>query len=813
MSKIFNALALTIFLIINSTNSIAQFFPTYCPAITSTVYGPEAFTNKYYVNCAVTYTIANSGNRNFTLNHNIIPGTLKVDYGGLNAFKDDVKLTENYLGSPFNPSYLDSILGSVNLTSSSSFSILTNTFSVPPNINSMCFGGGFVGYDIGNTFSASSGVFTETFNLSYETLDNPFTTPPCVTLNYSSLTNCSGVSCNTCSSIPCKRDTTLIKEEFCPPYFFEASIITRAGTYYHNYTNVGGCDSIVKLVLIDDIGCAVDTSDRCWSEIACGHTHSLGIKTDGSLWAWGSNGNGELGLGAVGAVNVPVEVISDKAWVAIEAGSGFSLGIQANGTLWAWGLNTSGQLGDGTFVSQNIPVQVGTDNDWKSLAKFTGSFTSHVMAIKTNNTLWAWGNNYWGQLGLGNNININVPTQVGTSTFWKSAAIGQFGSLALNQFGQALACGANFSGQLGAGIWDGLGTGSNILLPCSTNTTINKIAYGSSTSYFISFASNILASGYNVNSNYGNDNNISYPYPIIGAGGVTNWNEIDGSIGNVIAIKNVTPLSAGTSGTQGTLWTWGTNIRGMIGNGNGTFTDQRTPFQVGRGNNWTKISGGGEHVGAINADGELWLSGRNIEGQIGDGTNFDKSVFTKVSCLASNNPFNINLNEFTAQAINETEAILNWKINKKENDIVFEIERSLDGIKFEKIGNVKGIAESQFNFIDKTASLKNYYRIKIIHPNQSAFYSKTEIVSFRLNNDITIFPNPVSDVLNFKNLSNANGLFNISIKNTVGQEVIKLKLDGMTSIQRIDVTHLQTGTYFIIIQNNTINKHLTFNKN
>ena len=104
----------------------------------------------------------------------------------------------------------------------------------------------------------------------------------------------------------------------------------------------------------------------------------------------------------------------------IAAGNGHTVAVKSDGTLWAWGSNSSGQLGDGTTINKYSPVQIGTDTNWKSVA--TGDL--HTVGLKTDGTLWAWGWNWNGQLGDGTTIQRNSPVQIGTATNWQSVAAG-----------------------------------------------------------------------------------------------------------------------------------------------------------------------------------------------------------------------------------------------------------------------------------------------------------------------------------------------------------------------------------------------------
>ena len=138
---------------------------------------------------------------------------------------------------------------------------------------------------------------------------------------------------------------------------------------------------------------------------------ALAIKTNGTLWGWGYNGNGELGTGDTTNRLSPTQIGSANTWIAVAVGSDFSLGLQANGTLWAWGNNSSGQLGTGNTTNYLVPTQVGTASNWSAIA----AGNNGSLALQSNGTAWSWGYNGYGQLGLGS-MDADThptPTQIG----------------------------------------------------------------------------------------------------------------------------------------------------------------------------------------------------------------------------------------------------------------------------------------------------------------------------------------------------------------------------------------------------------------
>ena len=134
------------------------------------------------------------------------------------------------------------------------------------------------------------------------------------------------------------------------------------------------------------LGTLTDWSNTGNYKIAAGGLSANAIKTDGTLWAWGSNVFGQLGDGTTVNKSSPVQVGTLTSWSQVSAGSSRALAIKTDGTLWAWGAGASGQLGDGTTVNRSSPVQIGTLTNWSQVS--SGSINGY--AIKTDGTLWSW---------------------------------------------------------------------------------------------------------------------------------------------------------------------------------------------------------------------------------------------------------------------------------------------------------------------------------------------------------------------------------------------------------------------------------------
>ncbi len=155
--------------------------------------------------------------------------------------------------------------------------------------------------------------------------------------------------------------------------------------------------------------------------ISMGASHGIILASDGSLWSWGENFVGwpVLGLGNVQTQTLLHRIGNDNDWTDISSSFTHCLALKSDGTIWGWGQNIYGQLGDGASGRRNsrrsAPVPTVAGNDWKQVA----AGGSHSLALKTDGTLWAWGNNWAGQLGIGSmNEEVHEATPVGAGTNW-----------------------------------------------------------------------------------------------------------------------------------------------------------------------------------------------------------------------------------------------------------------------------------------------------------------------------------------------------------------------------------------------------------
>ena len=256
-----------------------------------------------------------------------------------------------------------------------------------------------------------------------------------------------------------------------------------------------------------------------WSQIASsGPYSSVAIKTDGTLWAWGYNGYGSLGLGNTTNYSSPKQVGSLNTWYKLSGGTTFVLSIKTDGTLWSWGRNDSGQLGLGNITNYSSPMQVGALTTWSNVFSSSGS----SYAIKTDGTLWSWGNGLVGALGLGNTTYYSSPMQVGALTNWaKVTTNGANFALAVKTNGTLWGWGYNVNGQLG------LNNTTNYSSPKQVGslTTWAKTFGGSSYSMAIDTSGKLYAWGNNNVGQLGLSNTTNYSSPKQ-VGALTTWSSV-----------------------------------------------------------------------------------------------------------------------------------------------------------------------------------------------------------------------------------------------------------------------------------------------
>ena len=400
-----------------------------------------------------------------------------------------------------------------------------------------------------------------------------------------------------------------------------------------------------------------------WKHVSCGNAHTASVKTDGTLWTWGFNSGGQLGTNNTSSISTPVTTFAGgTTWKQVNAamGGNHTIALRDDGTnkeLFSFGNNVRGQLG--CAVSQNIPGEVFSyTNNWKQVS--SGRF--YVSAIRTDGTLWTWGNNSAAQLGDNSNVNKSTPvTTFAGGTNWKQVSCGTNHTAAVKTDGTLWTWGNGLSGQIGnASI-------TNRSTPVTTfagGTTWTEVSCGLSLSdshtAAIKSDGTLWVWGTNSLAQLGINNTTNKSTPVTTFAGGTTWKQVSagaehtialsddtinkrlyvfgtnssGALGVKISVLNpVTTFAGGTNWKQvvcggyhtsaiksdGTLWTWGKNDKGQIGDNDTTSTNRLTPVTTfSGGTTWKQVSAGREHTAAIKTDGTLWGWGSNGNRQLGN---------------------------------------------------------------------------------------------------------------------------------------------------------------------------------------------------
>lgn len=316
----------------------------------------------------------------------------------------------------------------------------------------------------------------------------------------------------------------------------------------------------------------------------------------------------------------------------IAGGDFHVIALKADGTIWAWGLNAYGQIGDGTTVDRHSPVLIGSGYTAVTAGRY------HSLAVKADGSLWAWGFNEDGQLGDGSTTNRAAPVKVGDG--FSKVAAGIVFSLALKADGSLWSWGTNLAGALGDGTeyeWRPGIILKEVLFPAEIGSGYTAIWAGNYHALALKTDGALWAWGLNDLGQLGLGTDLD---PLGFGNGTDNFRASPALVGSGYVVAVAGEYYSLALKADSTLWSWGENFQGQLGDG--STMSRSSPGLVGSG--YSAVSVGAHQTIALKADGSLWAWGSNAWGQLGDGTTIDHLLpnriddgFTQLSNSVSNN--------------------------------------------------------------------------------------------------------------------------------------------------------------------------------
>ncbi|CAN5257358.1 hypothetical protein BH11PSE11_BH11PSE11_15740 [soil metagenome] len=324
---------------------------------------------------------------------------------------------------------------------------------------------------------------------------------------------------------------------------------------------------------------------------------SIALDASGRVWAWGTDTYGQLGRGSVLSRSIPATVAGLSGIVQVSTSGNHNLALDQGGKVWAWGEGGYSQLGDGTYYSRSAPILLDGISDVQAVA--AGYF--HSMALKRDGTVWTWGNGSYGQIGNGTDDNSEKPVQVAGLSGVKAIAAASH-NLVLKLDGTVWAWGANDDGALGIGT----AVNSNVPVQVPGLSGVKAIAATRYRSFALNADGTAKGWGNNFASELGDGTTINRPSPV-SVTGLSGAVEIAAGIQHTLARK-----------ADGSIWGWGYDSQGELHYQDGY--SATTPVPIPGVDSVAQIAAGSLITGMLRSDGLVYMGGKNSGGQLGDGT-------------------------------------------------------------------------------------------------------------------------------------------------------------------------------------------------
>ena len=332
--------------------------------------------------------------------------------------------------------------------------------------------------------------------------------------------------------------------------------------------------------------------------IVAGGLHTCLVASDGRLFCWGGNDQGQLGTSGSNRSSTPSAVGTELRFAAIAPGLAHSCALARGGGAWCWGENDHGQLGDRSQTARGSPVRSAAGHTFRSIA----AGAAHTCGVDTRGTAWCWGSDAHGQLGDGGAADRSVPVPVVGGLRFRSLDVGWNFTCGISESGRAYCWGDNSAGQLG----DGTTGDRRQPFAVQGNIRFQAVTAGSAHACGVTPGGEAYCWGRNASGELGDGSTSPRSTPV-----------------RVRSGERFAAIAAGAVHTcavtsDGEGWCWGRNTYGQLGNG-GT-SDSVEPVRVAGGHTFTSVRAFGSHTCGTTVSGEAFCWGYNSDGQLGDGT-------------------------------------------------------------------------------------------------------------------------------------------------------------------------------------------------
>jgi alpha-tubulin suppressor-like RCC1 family protein len=542
--------------------------------------------------------------------------------------------------------------------------------------------------------------------------------------------------------------------------------------------------------------------------------HSIALKLDGSVWSWGDNEYGQLGIGNSDVINssIPKLIEGIHGIVAVAAGNKHSLALADDGTVWSWGSNEKGQLGHANQSESYVPKLIYSLTNVVSIAAGYG----HSMALKEDGTVWTWGENNFGQLGIGHKNSIAKPVKVEALENIVYISAGAAHCIAVKGDGTVWTWGWNDYGQLGDGTFE-----TRLSPTPSKVANIVKVSAGGLHNTALTTNGELIAWGSNAFGQLGKSRTRNYPVPV-----------------KIYSVENVIEIASGDMHSMavlsdGTVKTWGSNSSGQLGVEGDissfavqdaykiksdlpnalTALDNEVPTRLPIENKYVpplkkdlveadvKIGSRNEAKGE-----EVVVEKKTDEFSIPE--EFGQASMEDCPVLDMMHSLNLSL----ACSENMDAIILRWKVPLDVTNLEFVIEKNFDGEKWLETGIEPKVKEHKNYFYCEAtdyahSNIKASYRIKQYDCDVNYTYSLAATIDCAYNvpsNDL-IDVSPESSSSNFT-VYFRDGIkkgFKYVVKDLNDRVILSEVIDASQNIQSLTIngTALQEGVYTLQVVN------------